>query len=149
MSETIEQLANQFPDEVTEAVEAFDGQREQAIMVLLFNEGSLSFTELREKLSEEERYDKGKLTYSLNKLADGGLIQKRLLEREESDFSSYYDISEYGERFIDSLFYTLGSTEGPSAPEKPAFSEGYMEVDLYDSTGAVSKEMGRVLEEAK
>lgn len=125
--ELISQKAEQIPFEIRRAVEGFDGEREQAIVVTLIDEGPLSFSELQDELGDLHNQ---KLTNALKKLRQGALVRKRATDAMESKYDAYYEVSEYGERFVNCLLESLGSVDSfdEAAPE-------YESVDHLRSDG--------------
>lgn len=112
MTQVVEETASKVPTEIQAAIDAFNGETEQAIIVVLLNEGELAFSELKTELStEDDELHNQTLTDSLRALQRGGLINKRTIGDESPRFSSYYEVSEYGERFVDRLLETLGSVD--------------------------------------
>lgn len=114
MTNAVQQTAAKLPFEITEAISAFDNETRQAVVITLLNEGQLRFSELRERLSDEDtRLHNQTLTNSLEKLQAGGLINKRIAELEGETPTPYYEVSEYGERFVDCLLNSLGAVNDP------------------------------------
>lgn len=111
---TVDQgYVQKFPEELSKAVDGLGGDAERAVVIALFNEGNMAFSELQNELGEGEKLHQEKLSTALSSLKRGGLIRKKILEDEnKTPFSSYYSLSEYGERFIYSLFESLGSLQG-------------------------------------
>ncbi|WP_430639203.1 hypothetical protein [Haloferax volcanii] len=130
---SVQRYASKFPEELSDAVDGISGETERAVFILLFNEGDLAFTEIRDELGDEDPLHQQTLSNALANLKAGGLIRKRILEdADESPFSSYYSLSEFGHRFIHSLFDSLGSVDGP-AGRRQVISDSFGD-DLYDST---------------
>lgn len=123
----ISRKAEQIPFEIRRAVEGFDGEREQAIVVTLLDEGPLSFSELNDELGGVHNQT---LTNALKNLRQGALVRKRATGSMESKYDAYYEVSEYGERFVDCLLDSLGSVDSfdEAAPE-------YESVDHLRSDG--------------
>lgn len=120
-TESIREYSEKFPWEIRDAIEGIEGETEQAVMALLMNEEPLAFTEIQEKLSDEEKeLHQQTLSNALSNLTSGGLIRKKIKDinpgedHPETSFSSYYSVSEYGDRFVHSLFDSLGSVDGSS-----------------------------------
>jgi DNA-binding HxlR family transcriptional regulator len=114
--QSVSQKAEQIPFEIRRAIEGFDSEREQAIVVTLIDEGPLSFSELQAELGDLHNQ---KLTNALKKLRQGALVRKRATDAMESKYDAYYEVSEYGERFVDCLLESLGSVDSfdEAAPE--------------------------------
>ena len=130
----VQRYSEKFPEEISKAINGLSGETERAVVIVLYNQGDLAFTELREELGDDEALHPETLSNALSNLKSGGLIRKRILEDdEEAPFSSYYVLSEYGERFIYSLFDSLGSLQGPAGRRQPAVSPPLLEDSLLDS----------------
>lgn len=143
MTESIERYANKFPNEISRAIDGLEGETRRAVFVLLYDEERLAFAEIKEELSdEEEELHQQTLTNALNDLISGGLVEKRVLEAdEETRFSSYYSVTEYGNRFLNSLFDSLGDVRGSKGRRRPMIE---MSGGLYES----GMEMGGEISEA-
>lgn len=113
--EIVESRAKIFPTEIREAVGAFENDNSQAIIATLLEEGPQSFSQLRDDLGVHQQT----LTNSLNSLRDSGLIRKRLADSDEGEYESYYEVSEFGSRFVDCLLNSLGSVD--SFQQDPPF----------------------------
>lgn len=133
-----------FPIEIAKAVDGLSGEKNRAVFIVLFNEGELAFSQLQEELGAGDRLHQEKLTTALNELKEGGLIRKQIREDDESSpFSSYYSVSEYGNRFLDSLFTSLGEVD--SSQVGRLSSERVLEDDLLNSAQAVKQEIQGVV----
>jgi len=116
-TQSIRRYSEKYPEEIRLAIEGIDGETEQAILVLLFDEERLAFTQLQRKLGDEDPLHPEKLSNALDNLKRGGLVRKKINDSNpeqggsEKNFSSYYLISEYGRRFTQSLFDSLHNPE--------------------------------------
>lgn len=112
----ISQKAEQIPFEIRRAIDGLEGERQQAIVVTLIDEGPLSFSELNDELGGLHNQ---KLTNALKQLRQGALVRKRATDSMESQYDAYYEVSEYGERFVNCLLESLGSVDSsePASPE--------------------------------
>jgi DNA-binding HxlR family transcriptional regulator len=128
MEDPVQEYSGQFPVEVRKAIEGIDGEREQAIFVVLSNEGYLPFTELQKKLGDMHQQT---LSNSLDKLKRGGLVRKRALSKAQTKYDAYYSISEFGDRFVNSLLGSLGSVA------RPKKSHSYFEPDNIQGDNTV------------
>lgn len=106
--ESASRKAEQIPFEIRRAIDAFGGEREQAIVVTLIDEGPLSFSELNDELGGLHNQT---LTNALKNLRRGALVRKRATDSMESRYDAYYEVSEYGERFVNCLLESLGSVD--------------------------------------
>jgi len=105
-ADPVEQRANQIPFEIRDAINAFDGKNEQAIIVTLVDD-QLAFSELQEELDLHGQ----QLTNAIDNLLRGGLIRKRSTDDPTNPYQAYYEVTEYGERFLDCLLSTLGAVD--------------------------------------
>lgn len=139
MTEAVQQHASRIPEEIARALDGLQSDEERAVFVLLFEQPGLSFTELQEELGDEDQLHPTTLSNALDDLKAGGLIRKRMGDAdEETGFTSSYFISEYGERFINSLFDSLGDVHGPGGRRRSFVRPS---LSLQESAGNVRKEM--------
>ncbi len=103
--DAIEHYADVFPEEVREAVKAFNNRVRQAIIGALLCEGELSFVELRDLLGLKN----SRMWPHLQVLERGGLIENFLREEFKERKYSFYRISPYGQKFVKSLFESLST----------------------------------------
>ncbi|WP_155118380.1 hypothetical protein [Halorubrum sp. BV1] len=142
----IQRYSEKFPEEISKAIDGLGGDTERAVVIVLFNQGDLAFTELREELGDDEPLHPETLSNALSNLKSGGLIRKRALENGEEDpFSSYYTLSEYGERFIYSLFDSLGSLQGPAGRRQAGVSAPLLEDSLLESGEDLARNLQKQL----
>jgi DNA-binding HxlR family transcriptional regulator len=148
MGESVEEYASKFPEEISRAIDGLSGETERAVFVLLYDEGPLAFTEIKEELSDDEdELHQTTLSNALSDLRNGGLIQKQVKEAdEETQFSSYYSLSEYGDRFLNSLLDTLGNAQGPAGRRRPIVEVDLDRGNLYDATREMRGEVAKVIE---
>ena len=83
-----------FPEAIIDAISAFDDKINRIIITSIIAKHELSYIEIKDLL----KLDEEQLNSKLEILISGGLIEKA---------DSYYIISSYGERFIDSLFESI------------------------------------------
>jgi len=145
MTQSVETFAAKFPEEISRAIDGLSGETERAVFVLLYDEEPLAFTQIKTRLSdEEEELHQTTLSNALSKLKKGGLVQKRVRDvDEETQFTSYYSVTEYGKRFLNSLFDSLGTAHGPSGRRQPVMSGAS---GLYDATAEMRDEMEGMIE---
>lgn len=115
-TESIRELSNRFPVEIVAALDGVRNATNRAIFVLLFDEDRLAFTELQKKLGDDDKLHPTTLNQALDEMQKAGLIRQRLIEDSEEPFSSYYEVTEYGERLINVLFQSLGEVERNRTP---------------------------------
>lgn len=114
MDETpVEEQAGMIPFEIRNAIEALAGTREQAIVVTLLEEDRLAFSELEETLDLHSQ----QLTNAIDALLEGGVVRKRSSEDPTERYQAHYEVTEYGERFVDCLLGTLGTVDSGERPD--------------------------------
>ena len=115
MSKTVAERAEMFPYEIRVAVDAFAGERQQALLATLLEEGPLSFSELQSAMGgpeKDEEMHQYTLSQALDPLQEAGLITKRSNDGTVSDrYDAYYEVTEYGSRFVHCLLESLGSVD--------------------------------------
>ncbi|WP_265112267.1 hypothetical protein [Halosolutus halophilus] len=114
--------AEMFPLEIRQAVGAFEKENAKAVIATLLEEGPKSFTELKDEL---ELYSQ-QLTNALDPLKTSGMIRKRAADADEDEYEAYYEISEFGSRFVHCLFESLGSVDSFDMKGEP-----YEKVENY------------------
>ncbi|KTG11387.1 hypothetical protein AUR64_03790 [Haloprofundus marisrubri] len=111
-TQAVHNTAGKLPFEISAAINAFNNETRQAVIITLLNKDALRFSELRDSLSDEDnRLHNQTLTNALEALQEGGLINKRVADTESEQVRSYYEVSEYGERFVHHLLNSLGSVD--------------------------------------
>lgn len=114
MSKTVSERAELFPYEIRVAVDAFASERQQALVATLLEDGPLSFSELQHAMGgpEDEEMHQYKLSQALDPLQEAGLVAKRSNDGTVSDrYDAYYEVTEYGSRFVHCLLESLGSVD--------------------------------------
>lgn len=86
-----------FPEEITDALDVLGETQNREVLA------DLCDTTLRETSQSETRIN------SLDALVRAGLARKQVESHTESTINARYELSEYGERFVNQLFQTLGS----------------------------------------
>lgn len=125
MSDTADAYAARFPDEIRRAIEGLDGANRQAVVVALTNEGRLAFSELRDELDLHQQ----SLSNALDALVRGGLVRQRA-SGDDSPYPAYYEVSGFGQRFVESTFRSLGHAELPEQEVGPgSHCETYVEAE--------------------
>lgn len=102
MSEQLRIYADKFPKKLRLAVDGLSGKNEAgfAVMMLLIEEKSLSFTKISERLDLHPQT----LSNTLDELQKGGLIRKEVGERIGDQSTGEYIITTFGERLLDSIY---------------------------------------------
>jgi hypothetical protein len=94
---------SEIPQEVKRAVRGLDNPVRWKIVEVLRANFELSYTQLMESLHIE----KGRLTYHLNELLKGAIIQNYSKDGLESQYDSFYAVTHFGEMLISSLIEPL------------------------------------------
>ncbi len=95
----VDYYASLFPEEIRNAVKAFDNKVRQAIISALLMEDELSFTELRDLL----KLSNSRIAPHLDMLVSGALIENIIREGRIERKYSFYRPSPYGQKFVKSL----------------------------------------------
>ncbi len=103
MSDPRSEYAGKIPLEVRLAVDGLSGSNDvgYAVVVLLVEEESLQFGEIREKLDVHQQT----LTNTLDELQRGGVVKKRAGERIGDQSTGAYTLTKFGDRILDGLYY--------------------------------------------
>lgn len=88
-----------FAKPVVTMIEALNSEQRRRILIELEEAGSLSYSEILQRT----RLDKGTLNYHLKNLVAAAMIRNFLVDRQVSPYTSYYEVSELGRRFIEGL----------------------------------------------
>lgn len=103
-----------WPWEIRSAVDALDSDHEWEILGAAVD-GPQTFDDLQTLLPDE---DAEAIDDAVSNLARGGLIAK-VNDGDLTDRYAYrIELSEYGGRFVEALFDTLGSLDDPPATEE-------------------------------
>jgi len=101
-------MENIFPDEIKKAITSLDNEARQKILSYLILHGKEGYSNLKTKVE----LTNGNINYHLNTLEEGGLIENMISSelKQNNQVGSYYQISEFGKQFINSLYKSLEST---------------------------------------
>ncbi len=105
-STQIKQYAEEMPIELRRAIEALSDEVRLGIFFALFKYGEMSFSQIREKLEIPTR-DSGYLSYHLKRLEKSALIRNDYSKKSGITGHSFYDVTEFGERFVDGLMTSI------------------------------------------
>lgn len=108
----IDLYAQEVPNEIRSATEGLAGDTEYGIIVLLLKEGPQPFTKIKNELDLHQ----GKLSKSLDRLQDGGIIVKNESTTRDNRYKGKYEVSEYGKRILDGLYDAIQPREVTSLP---------------------------------
>lgn len=92
-----------FPVEITEPISALNDKKRREILLLLLEMESLSYSEIRSALG----IGKGTLNHHLNILVGSGLVQNFSIKIPSSPYTSYYRVTNFGDRFLRGLRQAL------------------------------------------
>lgn len=102
----IKQYAEEMPIELRRSIEALSDEVRLGIFFVLFKYGEMSFSEIRNKL-EIPAKNSGYLAYHLKKLEKSALIRNDYSKKSGVTNHSFYDVTEFGERFIEGLMKSI------------------------------------------
>ncbi|WP_168215864.1 winged helix-turn-helix domain-containing protein [Halorussus ruber] len=105
-SPPVEKYSGRIPDEIKRAIDAINGDVQYAIVVLLIKEEGLAFTQLQEELDVHQNT----LSRNLDRLMDGGLLDREEFGEHSEKYKAKYTITSFGKRFIDHLFESIDPT---------------------------------------
>lgn len=109
VDDEIWEYSKEIPEEIKRAVEGVDGEIQYAIIVMLLNEDGAPFSKIQDELKIHQQT----LSSRLKKLVKGALITRK--ERGELDdrYEANYEITKFGEKFLNNLLATLDSELRP------------------------------------
>ena len=88
-----------FAQPIVTMIEALNSEQRRYILIELEEAGSLSYSEILQRT----RLDKGTLNYHLKNLVAAAMVRNFLVDKQVSPYTSYYEVSELGRRFIQGL----------------------------------------------
>lgn len=133
----IKQYAEEMPIELRRSIEALSDEVRLGIFFVLFKYGEMSFSEIRTKL-EIPAKNSGYLAYHLKKLEKSALIRNDYSKKSGATNHSFYDVTEFGERFIEGLMKSI-EIDQPIQKKLDAIgldspvTDSAFEVDVYPS----------------
>jgi len=92
-----------FPEEIVRPIKALNDENRRKIILALIKKNEFSYSEIQDRFNLK----KGTLTHHLHHLIGSGLIRNFTKTIPESRHTSYYELTDFGCRFIDGLYYTL------------------------------------------
>lgn len=90
---------DEFPQELSRPIKALADTTRQRLILLLQEKETLAYSEIM----ENTRLLKGNLNHHLNVLMKSGLIRNFGKDEPGTPFTSYYAISDFGKRVLESL----------------------------------------------
>lgn len=111
-----------LPREIRVALGVMHNDNAQATVACLLEDGDQSFTELKNKLDIHSQ----SLSDALDGLKDAGIISKRISDTDGEEYSTYYEVTTYGKRFVDCLLHSLGTVD-----QAPHSARGSRRADNY------------------
>lgn len=102
----IQKHAEEMPTELRRAIEALSDEVRLGIFFTLFKYGEMSFSQIRQEL-EIPTNNSGYLSYHLRKLESSALIKNDYSKRAGITNYSFYDVTEFGEKFIDGVMRSI------------------------------------------
>ncbi len=102
----IKKYADEMPFELKRAIEALNDEIRLGIFFVIFKYGEISFSQIRQEL-EIPTKSSSLLSYHLRKLEKSALIKKDYSKKSGIMNFSLYDVTEFGEKFIDGLMKSI------------------------------------------
>ncbi len=102
----IKKHAEEMPIELRRAIEALSDEARLGIFFALFKNGEMSFSQIRQEL-EIPTKNSGYLSYHLRKLENSALIKNDYSKKTGITNYSFYDVTEFGERFIEGVLKSI------------------------------------------
>ena len=94
-----------FPESIVNLIKALSSRPRRHILISLMKYGRLSYSEIR----KQTRLDEGTLSYNLKKLLECNLVKSFPQSENSSIYTSYFELSEFGRRFIEGLLNVFAS----------------------------------------
>lgn len=129
------QYNKEIPGDLRRALDALSDNKARGLVVLLLDEGELSFTEIKQKTGIHQQT----LTDLLDKLQNGGITV-----RDETvvgdDYHAKYRTTSFGRRILDGLFEaylpSIAEKRAPTATKSEVYDQGradkvYTDVEIY------------------
>jgi DNA-binding HxlR family transcriptional regulator len=110
----IEDYAREIPEELRRAIRGLDSDYRAGIFVALYKHGELSFSDLQKKLE----IDKAMLNYHIGKLIESALVQHYYKHELGTEKYSFYNITPFGQDFVEILSHFLRPQPYPIALEE-------------------------------
>lgn len=134
----IKKHAEEMPIELRRAIETLSDEVRLGIFFILFKYGEMSFSQIRQEL-EIPTNNSGYLSYHLRKLENSALIKNDYSKKTGIANYSFYDVTEFGEKFIDGVMKSIEIDQ--SIKEK-------LDITKYGSiaTGFSASDMGTTCE---
>lgn len=98
----IKAYADEMPAELRRVIDALNSDIGLAAFFVLFKYGEMSFSQIMSELDIPPNYS-SKLAYHIKKIQKSSLIKNEYIKKENVDGHSFYDITEFGEKFINKL----------------------------------------------
>jgi len=92
-----------LPSEVRRAIKTLQDDRRWDLLLMLSENGELSFSGIQQEMN----LSSPNLTYHLQSLQESALVENFFKKVENVDSHSFYRVTEFGQRLIDSLFKIL------------------------------------------
>jgi DNA-binding transcriptional ArsR family regulator len=88
-----------FPEEIIRPIKALNDENRRRIVLALSKKCEFSYSEIKDQF----KIKKGTLTHHLHELVSAGLIRNFTKTLPDSRHTSYYELTDFGLRFIDGL----------------------------------------------
>lgn len=119
-----------FPEEIVLPIKALSDDTRRKIILALTEKNEFSYSDILDQFELK----KGTLTHHLHHLISSGLIRNFTKKIPQSRHTSYYELSDFGNRFINGLYYTLAPM-----PVKRTYTINSITIsDDYSITGSAA-----------
>jgi len=96
-----------FPRDLQRAIHGLNDEKRQRILLLLNRQGRLSFADIQRQVFNTMKIQKNTLSHHLKILVKSLLIEHFYDHKAGVEHYSYYKISPFGKRVLESLYKTL------------------------------------------
>lgn len=103
----IEKYLEEVPEDVIEAISSLSDNTRLAIVVALLKHGELTFSQLMDKME----LTSSTLSHHLKILQNSSMVVNSYKKKADSEEYSFYDLTEYGEKFMRNLYGILDISE--------------------------------------
>jgi len=129
-------IEKDFPEEIIEPIKALTDEKRRKILLLLLENKSVSYSQLRARIKETFGVSKGTFNHHLHILVGSGLIRNFNINNPTSRYNSFYAISNFGQRFLEGLRQTLEpEVEKPFTFDIDGANAGYLLIEGASGVG--------------
>ena len=92
-----------FPEEIIISIKTLNGETRRKLVLSLLDKDARSYSQIK----NEFNIKKGTLNHHLLRLVSAGLIRNFTRKVPESQYTSFYELTDFGRKFIGGLCQTL------------------------------------------